>query len=226
MVSLGAVPVGVSQLGEIHTRDGYRYQITPTDLLWLGRALQFEGGDPVATLWTYTQRQAKTRWSSLAGLVRAHSQPVNPLWDSPDDPKCQQYPHRCTPHQLERRRQARTTPWGALDPAIQQLLVAWAQAKVPNPVPRAVDFANPEVSRGFLRRTPGSKIVEQAGNWYLAIPETLRWPLNYATVTYKGKSAPVDIQRAIRWQWLVAGGVAAAGVVGAGIIGYMWWQNR
>lgn len=227
MFGLGAaVPVSAAQLGQIVTRDGYRYQITPTDLLWLGRALQFEGGDPVATLWTYTQRQAKMRWKSLTSLVRAHSQPVNPKWDNPDDPKCVEHPDRCQPHHIERRRRARTTPWEGLDPAIRELLVNWAQAKVPNPVPGAVDFAAPGVSKGFLRRTPGSKVVEKAGNWYIAVADSLRWPMNYATVAYKGRKAPVDIQRAVPWQWLVAGGVGVAGAAVLAYVGYQWWRGR
>lgn len=179
-----------SQLGEIRSKRGYRYQITPTDLLWLGRAVQFEGGDEPSTIWTYAQRQAHLgRSSSLASLVRAHSQPINPLWDELSDAKCQRFPRYCQPHQLERRRVAASTPWPSLRPEIRGLVTAWAQAKLPNPVPGAVDFADPTVSRGFLSRTPGSRVVSEAGNWYIALRDTLGWPVDYVTVNHRGREA-------------------------------------
>jgi hypothetical protein len=41
-----------TRLGTIVALNGYRYQITPTDVLWLARSVQYEGGNYLATAWT------------------------------------------------------------------------------------------------------------------------------------------------------------------------------
>ncbi len=193
-----------SELGTIRSADGWSYRITPNDLLWLARAVQYEGGDPVATAWTYAQRLASFRSSSLAELVRAHSQPINPAWDERTDPNCVAHPDRCRPRQradgtwtrdpLEVRAEAASAPWDSL--SVAPMLARWAKAEVPNPVPRATDFADAEVSSSFLRRHPDARVVKRSGNWYLsegsssapARPSNA-WPANFVSIAFGSRVA-------------------------------------
>jgi hypothetical protein len=176
-------------LGVIRTMDGQSYQITPDDVLWLARSVQYEGGNHDATMWTYAWRlmlKAGGR-TSLATLVRGHSQPINPLWDEATDPNCVRYPERCTAAHLARRREAANKSWGEL-PAARRVL-EWAQAKVSNPAPRATDFADAQVSRHFLSQHPDARVVMQSGNWYIAEAVALSKPDDYITIEYQGRVA-------------------------------------
>lgn len=219
-----AAPVSEAELGQIRTKDGYVYQVTPDDLLWLARSVQFEGGTkPEATIWTYAQLQAnRRRTTSLTSLVRAHSQPINPLWATPGEGKCAQYPSRCTPAQIERRRRARTTPWESLRSDVRDLVTRWARAELSNPVPKAVDFADATVSQGFIRRNPGTEVIMRAGNWYLATVDTLRWPADYVTMHFRGRVAGPSLVGAL---WRAAPFVGVAAIVGAaGFAGWAYWR--
>ena len=217
-----AAPVAAVELGQIRTGNGYVYQITAEDILWLARAVQFEGGQNYdATIWTYTQLQAqRRRVGSLTSLIRAHSQPVNPLWATPDAGKWVQVSGRGEPKQIDRRARARTIPWNQIRASVRSKVLAWAKAELPNPVPGAVDFADAEVSSGFLRRHPGSAVVLYAGNWYIARPDTLLWPPNYVTVNYQGRSSTVAGVSAVPIA-LIGGAV----VVTAGVFAYWAWRR-
>lgn len=219
---LGGAPVSPSELAKIRTKDGYEYQVTPDDVLWLARSVQFEGGDHASTIWTYAQRQAKhRRRSSLASLVRAHSQPLNPIWANPSAGKCLQYPERCTPAHIERRRRARSTSWNDLRPEIRDKVVKWAKAELKNPVPRAVDFADPTVSQGFIRRNPGTEIVKRAGNWYLATRDVLSWPADYVTMQAGRRVAGPSISGMINAAPII--GVSAVAATAA-FAGWAYWK--
>jgi hypothetical protein len=223
LASLGeAAPVSPSDLGKIRSQGGYEYQLTPEDILWLARGVQFEGGDHASTIWTYAQRQAKLRrGGSLYSLVRAHSQPINPLWAVAGSGKCADYPDRCTSAQLERRRQARTTPWEGIRAEVREKVLAWARAELGNPVPRAVDFADATVSQSFIRRNPGTEIVKEAGNWYLATPDTLSWPADFVTMQLGSRIAGPSIRGFIN----AAPYIGAAAVGAAAIFtGWAYWK--
>jgi hypothetical protein len=206
-----------SELGTIRTKDGWSYRITPDDLLWLARSVEYEGGDPVATAWTYAQRMASFRPSSLAALVRAHSQPINPTWDEATDANCVANPERCTPAALARRAEAASAPWSSL--SVGPMLARWAQAQIPNPVPRATDFADATVSSNFLRNHPDARIVKRAGNWYLsegpssapARPSNA-WPADFVSLEYGDRSIST---------------AAGLGIVGFSAIALTaWWLAR
>jgi hypothetical protein len=214
-MGLGAAPVA-SQLGRIRTADGWSYQITPEDALWLARSIQYEGGNKNATLWTYAQRLANRQGSNLASLVRAHSQPVNPIWASMSGSGCVAHPDRCTPSQLARRQEAASRSWDSLPSA--PTVLRWAQARTPNAVPRATDFADATVSASFMRRNPQSRIVMRDGNWYLSeggdsAPRggSIGWPENYVTIEHEGHTAQRSVFAGVpSWvPWVVAGGGGA-----------------
>lgn len=191
-----------SDLGVLRTRGGLTYQLTRDDILWMARAAKYEGGDHAATFWTWAQRFAiRFRFSgTFAGMIRAHSQPVNPAWDESTDAKCLQYPERCTSAHLARRLAARTASWASLGD-VADLAVAWAQARVSNPAPQATDFADAQVSRSFLERNPDARVVRVSGNWYIAEAAALALPANEVSVVYKGRVATASG----RWELPVAG---------------------
>lgn len=180
-------------LGVIVSADGYRYQITREDVLWLARSVQYEGGNHLATAWTYAQRQVLfRRMGSLAALVQAHSQPVNPIWRR-DGEKCRPggpYHGRdqCSEARLARRDEAANLPWSEISEEIRQVVTLWALGRTDNPVPRATDFADPTVSQNFLDnpRHAGSRVVLRDGNWYIAevtgTKDATRWPADFVTI--------------------------------------------
>jgi hypothetical protein len=198
MVGLGAVP-SASELGQIKAKDGWSYQLTPDDVLWLARSVECEGGNRAATMWTYAQRLASRHGSSLAALVRGHSQPVNPAWASASTPLCVRYPDHCSPASLARRAECASKPWDDL--ADHQQIVQWAQAGVQNPVPGATDFADATVSASWLLHHPDSAVVLRSGNWYIAEgPSTApraggptHWPSDFVTIEYNGRTAGPSI---------------------------------
>lgn len=201
------------------------YRITSDDKLWAARAAQFEGGhDPVDVLWTWTQRFAlpnfRRRYTRLYELIQAHSQPVNPIWRR-DGSKCRpggQYAgtDHCTSSKLTRRDRAATIGFSELDADVQAAVNAWASGQAPNPVPKSVDFAAPSVARSFLGRNAGSRLMKQAGNWFIATGTSLAWPDDHVRI----EGSPLDVAP-------IAGiAIAAVGVTALAGAGYYYWSSR
>lgn len=236
-LGLGSTPIASlpaqSQLGQIRSKSGRVYQITPEDVLWLARSSRYEGGNHAANLWTMAQRLVASNSSSLARLVQAFSQPVNPIWRR-DGEKCRpggQYhgnQKHCSEAQLARRDEASTIPWTSLPASIRLLVVEWAQAQVDNPVPRGTNFANAKVSQGFLSRTPGAGVILREGNWYLYEPRSASWPGDQVVITYNSKTSAVSTFVGLpSWApWAIAGGAAALLVGGAAAIAFSMRGKR
>jgi hypothetical protein len=182
----------------------------------MARAVHYEGGeDPADVIWTYTQRYMlpamRERFATLSALIQAHSQPVNPIWRR-DGSKCRPGgayfgTEHCSESRLARRDEAATMPWADARPEVRMRVEAWARGKLPNPVPRAVDFADPTVARAFLERHPDAVLVKQAGNWFIATAESRQWPPDYVRM---GASYALPLLF----------GVAVLGLLGA------WWWRR
>lgn len=212
-----------TSLGRIVSRDGYSYQITPDDLLWLARSVHKEGGDYASTIWTYLQLQAAARrTSSLASLIRAHSQPVNPAWRA-DGEFCRpggQYANEpnCAPRLLEQRAANAVRPWEQIPVAVRDLVVRAATARLANPVPRAINFADPTVSANFLARpaNAGSGIVRKAGNWYLYEARSANWPIDFVQVVHGSARSTTEV---------AAGGLGLALVLGVGAYLFVRWRR-
>lgn len=215
--------------GKIVASDGWSYQLTPDDILWLARSVQFEGGtNPSAVIWTYAQRLAlpgvRSNYSSLASLVRAHSQPVNPKW-ARDGVFCKpggSYAGKpeCSESKLTRRDRAQSIPWSELNAHVRDLVTKFARAELPNPVPRSVEFADSKVSTGYLARNPTARTLLKAGNWFIGTAQSLLWPDNHVSVHYKGAQsgeAPGSGNEGIGAGLVVLALAAAAGVV--------WWMR-
>lgn len=217
------VSVPQSELGVLETADGFRYQLTPEDALWLARAVQFEGGDRIATLWAFASRFAGfQRSGSFATFLRAYSQPINPLWDELTDEKCRRNPEMCTPAMIERRRLARTLTWNELSPRVTAEVAAFAKALVSNPVPGVVDFASYDV-QAWLRRNPTSRIVKTEGpSWYATFGRSGEWPADFVRVRYGDRIATGTARGLGFFGALLIGAGAALGLVGLVVVARRW----
>lgn len=193
-----------SNLGVIESQSGYRYQLTPNDLLWLGRAVQFEGGGHEATIWTYAQRAALYRTASLAQLLRNHSQPINPYWATAGEGGCARNPEMCTDRHIIRRLEARSTSWEHLRPEVRAKVLAFARAELDNPVPRAVDFASYNIEAWFRRHPDSRKVGQYGANWHVTTTASNDWPADFVTLRFGDR---------------VAGAVAGIGFAGGLAIG-------
>ena len=184
MTDISRIP---SILSKITSKNGYSYQITPDDVLWLARSVQFEAGNYAATAWTYAQRMAMSRSRSLKGMVQAHSQPINPIWRR-DGSKCRPggtYHGRdeCSESRLTARDRAASLPWSQVRPGVREVIVKFVTGQLPNPVPRAANFANAPVTQGYLSRNPESRVILRDGNWYITEERTNDWPDDFVTIT-------------------------------------------
>jgi hypothetical protein len=215
--------------GKIVASDGWSYQLTPDDLLWLARSVEFEGGtNPSAVIWTYAQRLAlpgfRRQYPSLASLVRAHSQPVNPKW-ARDGVFCKPGGSHaglpeCSEAKLARRDRASTIAWADINAHVRDLVTKFTRAELPNPVPRSVDFADARVSANFLVNNPTARTLLKAGNWFIGTAQSLLWPDGHVSVHYKGAQsgeAPGSGNEGIGVGLVVLALAAAAGVV--------WWMR-
>ena len=169
------------------------YTLTAEDVAWSAKMAAFEG-DPAEVLWAMTQRYVYTypgqKWPSFTAFIRAYAQPIAPKW-SRSGSKCRpggpyHSTPRCAPALLDRRDHARTVTFADLlveKPEAVEITLQWAKALLPNPVPTATDFAQPDVSRAWLKRHPGSKIIKQAGmNWFMATKHSKNWPDNHVAM--------------------------------------------
>jgi hypothetical protein len=171
------------------TKDGsWNYQTTPEDMLTLARALNGEesASGTARLAWSYAQRlyQVRNAFSTLAGLVLAHSQVINPAWGA-NGTHCRpggDYYGKADCNAAAARDANRTKPWTALKSGVQDALYAWASGQVPNPVPRGTDFAAPAlVARKIAGENPeGFRVVHQGvpgvSNTVVSTTASRRWP--------------------------------------------------
>jgi len=106
-------------------------------------------------------------------------------------------------------------------PGTQQKVNAWANGQLPNPVPRSVDFAAPNVTQSFLNRTPGSRLLKQAGNWFVGTSASLAWPDGHVTIS-PGTGAGSDLAKTIAIP--VVGGALV--LAAAGFAFWAWRRSR
>lgn len=202
----------------IKTSDGWSYRITGMDLLWLGRAAQGESGDPASTIWTWMQRYSlpafRAQYPTLASLVVAHSQPVNPAWTrtgrfcAPGGAYAGR--DNCSEERLARRDRLRSLPRSELNAPVLGALAQLEAGTLPNPVERAIDFADRSTTNAFLERNPNHLLLRCIeGNCFVASATSLRWPEGH-----------VRLETGLHpgWWW-------ALGLTVLGGAGYVWWRR-
>ena len=214
----------------IVAKDGTRYTLPDSDVLWAARMTAFEGGDSAPVLWTMTQRfvQGGAR-GAFADFIRRYAQPINPRWSrggacccgSGECPAGRDFcgTDACSESRLQRRERAQTITWAELErekPAAVRATSAWATAQLPNPVPGAVHFAAPSVAAGKLARNPDMHLVTKAGNWFLGTTTSLAKPRDHVTMAFDGRIAKA---RSLSW-WMW--GALAATFVALGVGTYYY----
>jgi len=212
---------------------GFSYQLTDDDVLWAARMIVGEGGDErdaPAVLWTmaqlFTPQGKQSKWgnpnkwgSSFRELIQRYSQPINPRWTVPvgsrvtgemmrgETSLCSRAPDRCTERYLARRRRFQSLHWNEIPQGLRDVATAWATGTLPNPVPRAVEFAAPSQSQRFLNGNPGSVVILRAGNWFIANRTSKTWPANLVRLTGGEIGTAMGVG-------IIIGAIVLAGAVG------------
>jgi hypothetical protein len=173
----------------IRTRGrAFDYELTREDVGWAAKMAAFEG-DPAEVLWTMTQRFALTypgqRWPSFTYFIRKFSQPINPDWYR-GGKHCTRGGRGegtlfCGEEKLGKRDRVRVMTWDELvaeRPEAVAITLQWAQGLLPNPVPRAVNFAVPTRVRAYMDRKPDTQVVAKKGNWFFSEMGSGQWHAN------------------------------------------------
>ena len=203
------IPLKEDQLGTIKGKKGYTYKLTPEDILWAGRAVCYEGGwDPADVLWCMAQRYVhigkgyrESDYQHFYKLLRAYSQPINPIWTSTGW-KCKKggpfhNKWQCEEERLDRRDEAQSISWDELyakkkNKARLDTVLQWAQGNVANTCVGAVHFAAPDESAGFLENRKNARLVKKAGNWFIAIAGSRSWENDAVIIVGPDGSSSLD----------------------------------
>ena len=104
---------------------GGTYRVTPSDRLWLLRAVHAESNkaddrrrvaQTLLNRFVFLKSRGSTAYPTLTRFVRAYAQPINPLWENQSTPKCRSNPRFCTDAMIAKRRAARTR--GSFDDSV------------------------------------------------------------------------------------------------------------
>jgi len=165
--------------GSLLTWAGGEYRVTPSDRLWLLRAVQAESNKPddrrrvaqtLVNRFVYLRARGSSTYPTLTKLVRAYAQPINPLWESKSTEKCRQYPSACTDAMIAKRREARTR--SVFDDSTEEA-VEWALTRgMAGFDARSVHYAAPGVgASGKIKLTAD----RQGYNTFYAIDSSQSW---------------------------------------------------
>jgi hypothetical protein len=211
--------------GVIYKGDEPFYQIQQEDHIWLARMMAGESSDwedRKAQLWTMAQRfvlRNKRYENTLRELVIGFSQPVNPRWmrnGSYCQPGGRGYGKtNCSEAAFQRRERLRREKWEPHQLQQElQLVQEWADGRVPNNVPKSVDWH----ARNL---TPGYTEIGDFPNRFQASPASMRWPDNYVRVG-GAADAPDAAKPRGGFPW----GIFAALVIAAGGAAMLYRSTR
>jgi hypothetical protein len=166
--------------GSTLTWAGGTYTVSPSDRIWLLRAVQAESNkaddrrrvaQTLVNRFIYLKARGSTTYPTLTKFVRAYAQPINPLWESQSTSKCRQYPSRCTDRMIAKRREARTRT--QFDDSTREA-VDWALTRgMAGFDASAVHYAAPGVgASGKIKLTTD----RQGYNTFYAVDSSRRWP--------------------------------------------------
>ena len=191
------------------------YQLTLQDVLWAARMAVFETrgdntADAAAVLWTMTQlfaaprcKYSQNKFPRFYRMLQAYSQPINPIWLAngskcrpgstygPGGEKYNSGYKPCHPHKLRARASHQRATWETLkakNPENAKVIIAWATGKLPNPVPRSIEFAASKVSQNFVnkKKNAGSVIAYRPGNWHIITRCSSQFPDNHVKMVPGG----------------------------------------
>jgi len=207
-----AKPPTAADLGTICYADGTSRRITPDDAVQMAKMIDGETwgspsvADGRAMLWAIAQRSgiwAFPKWT-LADLIRAYSQPINPKWTRTGS-ACKKYyaadftgeiPDSCSVKRVDRRERNIAMTWADTALVARREVLAFAAGSTPNPVPGIVGWFAP----GMWRKREGNganakdHMLEGPtidGNVYVKLgknPDTTAWKTDHVKVVGPGKS--------------------------------------
>lgn len=150
--------------------DNVTHATDATDLLWLARALEGEGGDRVAVGATLLQRWillGGERFAPFGEFIQAYCQPVSPLWLA-NGAQCRpggtgHGRPDCSPSRTAARARRRRKTWNQISAPARDAAIATLYSTAPESlVPGAVHFG----TRAFVARRMRARIAQQEG-WEL-----------------------------------------------------------
>lgn len=205
----------------IVTADGrFEYALTGDDILVMARSIRKESmADRQAIAWCYAQRYVMLRqagnWSgSLADMIEAFSQPINPKW-FPDGQYCRpggQYAGTDSCAHASSRPANATVPWSRIEPELQEFLAEWSRGHVGNNVPGVIDFRARDGETDRIRSGQSNRDLTyfpaDTRNAFFTNSKSQRWPDGY-----------VLLKPGMGMIWLYAGTVLAAVGVLLGTLG-------
>lgn len=155
------------------------YRVTPSDRLWLLRAVQAESNkaddrhrvaQTLLNRFVFLKNRGSTAYPTFTKFVRAYAQPINPKWESQSTSKCRANPRRCTDAMIAKRRAARTR--GSFDDSTVAA-VNEALSRGMTAVDRtSVHYAAPGVSAaGKIKLTPDRR----GYNTFYAVSSSRGW---------------------------------------------------
>ena len=185
--------------------------------MWLARAVDGEGGLAGDVVWAYLQRLALPgfRRMTLSQLVQGHSQAINPEWSeggrfcAPGGPAADQAD--CSPARLTRRAVNRAKSWEDLSGATRAAITQLDSGRLPNAVPRAVDFATPNRSARFVASPPGSELSVCRATCFIVTAESRLWPNDFVRISPSSR--------------LLAWGLGIGAVATVAGLGWLVWKN-
>lgn len=206
------------------------YTLDDTDVLWLARAMVGEAGEDVteqeaaalAYCWMDRLHLVNAIWSqtgwSLAALIRAHSQPVSPLWTDPDGDKCRAHPEACTAAHIARREKIQGLTVEYLQGlGVYQLAERFAAGDLSRTIAEPTyDFAACSLTAKQGRPCPGTNI---GGNCFLT----------YACLKPGEKDdvipGDVTVERSVGGQVLL-GGLLVLGGIALASAAWVWLTRK
>lgn len=212
---------------KIVTSDGsFSYQVTEEDLVWMARSIVCESkADRAYIAWCYAQRFVMMRgtFSTLTGMIRAFSQPVNPAWMAGGTycgpggryASSEQY---CGPSHLAARVRCSSTPWSSIAPEVRSYLLSWAACEEPNVAPKVVDFrARDSLAQAIIDGTSTSKptleyVALPSRNAFFTDTASRRWPRDYVRLQVGSRS--IGERTPSAWGYALAV-LGVAGAMGA-----------
>ncbi len=208
------------ELGKIYGPNGFEYQITPNDLLWMARSIMGEGGSIGATMWTYVNRlTAGGHGRTLSGLIQSFSQPVNPQWSrtgafcNPES-GTKRTEDRCSEANLRERDSLRARNWTSIPDHVRRLVISFAQGRIQNQWGNVVDFAASYAmtSRAYQDRIARDRVFQSGAQVYLTNDRVRNWTAQTVQIRYNGNprpgttTIPTMPQNPTRVQYALGGG--------------------
>lgn len=154
-----AVLCGLFARGELRLAGTQPYQVTPYDMLQLGRAVvgevtestvawanpatQLAGAAVLhALVNNYMRVPAKRQiYASLGDFTDAYCQPLSAEWADPTSARCLERPDRCTPEVIARRARIGSMSWSELPLPVQALVQSFVRGCSLNPIGGRTDWA-------------------------------------------------------------------------------------